>query len=206
VGLGADLSDDDGALVVRKTGDHRGFKPVIVFLPKRGEGISIMANSDRAIIGFLFEIVCQWNASLGGSPLGSACSMLRGTRKVQQLVAGLGAASALVYLAWLARCLRRGRRRFQPRLSRGRRVRIVAYSTLGALWWLFWYADWFFQLFGHPNTYVTVSRVIPWPTAFIWVSWAWSLWMMTLVVAAFMPKVGLAPRPHASQLESKAAE
>jgi hypothetical protein len=42
----------DTLLGARKTGDHRGHKPIIVMNLYANEEIAIMANSDRAMIGF----------------------------------------------------------------------------------------------------------------------------------------------------------
>ena len=31
--------------------------------------------------------------------------------------------------------------------------------------------------------------VIPWPSAFVWISWAVTLWLLTLIAVTFAPKV-----------------
>ena len=69
-GLGFDLIMDGDTLVgARKTGDHRGFKPIIVISFQDNQGIAIMSNSDRGAIGFLMNIACTWSADLSGTPL-----------------------------------------------------------------------------------------------------------------------------------------
>jgi len=62
-----------------------------------------------------------------------------------------------------------------------------------AAWWILWHTDvWFTQIThrypccGHA---VMVRAVVPWPTAFVWISWAITLWLLAWITAIFAPKV-----------------
>jgi len=64
-------------------------------------------------------------------------------------------------------------------------------SLILAIWWIFWHTD---IVLSHilgtlPDNAVTVRILIPWPTAFIWISWGVTLWLLTLIAVTFAPKV-----------------
>jgi len=40
-----------------------------------------------------------------------------------------------------------------------------------------------------PDNAVTVRMLIPWPTAFVWISWASTLWLLIPIALVFTPKV-----------------
>jgi CubicO group peptidase (beta-lactamase class C family) len=192
IGLGYDLIRVDGTLLgARKTGDHRGYKPIIVMALEEGEGIAIMANSDRAAIGFLMDIACAWSENVGGNPLQADCSELMMIRNVQLIVAGVLALGALAYVAWIVGGVRSGRRRLGWDFSWGRVVRIVLLVIILAAWWILWHTDTLFtRILGTlPDTAVTIRVLVPWPTAFVWISWAVTLWLLTWIAVAFAPKV-----------------
>jgi CubicO group peptidase (beta-lactamase class C family) len=192
VGLGYDLIHVDGTLVgARKTGDHRGYKPIIVMALENGEGIAIMANSDRAAIGFLMDIACAWSGNLDEHPLRADCGELRMIRNVQLMVAGVLALGALAYIAWVVSRIRAGRRRLGWDFSWGKVVRIELLLLVLVAWWILWHTDTLFtRILGTlPDTAVTIRVLVPWPTAFVWISWAVTLWLLTWIAVTFAPKV-----------------
>jgi hypothetical protein len=193
-GLGFDLIRVDGTLVgARKTGDHRGYKPIIVMALGEGEGIAIMANSDRAAIGFLIDIVCAWSENVNGHPMGNDCRELRMIRNVQLIVAGVLVLGALAYIAWVVRGIRTGRRKLGWEFSWGKVVLIVLLVVVLLGWWTLWHTDTLLTRIMHRypccGYAVTVRAVIPWPTAFVWISWAVTLWLLAGIAFAFAPKV-----------------
>jgi len=191
-GLGYDLIRVDGALLgARKTGDHRGFKPIIVMDLEEREGIAIMANSDRAAIGFLMDIACAWSEKLDGNPLQADCGELMMVRNVQLIVAGVLALGALAYVAWIVSSIRAGRRRLGWDFSWGKVVRIVLLVLILAAWWILWHTDTLFtRILGTlPDTAITIRVLVPWPTAFVWISWAVTLWLLALIAVTFVPEV-----------------
>ncbi len=195
-GLGYDLIRVDGRLLgARKTGDHRGFKPIIVMDLEEREGIAIMANSDRAAIGFVIDIACAWSKNVNGHPMQADCSELRMIRNVQLVVAGVLALGALAYVAWVVSRIRAGRRRLGWEYSWVKVVRIVLLVIILATWWIFWHTDTLltrivprYPCCGYA---VTVRAVVPWPTAFVWISWAVTLWLLTWIAVTFAPRVNM---------------
>jgi CubicO group peptidase (beta-lactamase class C family) len=191
-GLGYDLiMAGDSLRGARKTGDHRGYKPIIVMALEENEGIAIMANSDRAAIGFLIDIACAWSENVNGHPLQADCRELMMIRNVQFIVASMLALGALAYIAWVGRSIRAGRRRLGWEFSWGKIVRIVLLLVILAAWWILWHTDTLFTniLGALPDTAVTVRVLVPWPTAFVWISWGVTLWLLALIAVAFVPKV-----------------
>ncbi len=195
-GLGFDLyKSGDTLLGARKTGDHRGYKPIIVMDLQASEGIAIMANSDRAMIGFLIDIACAWSASVPGNLMQNDCRELWMIRNVQFILAGVLALGAFVYVGWVGYGIRNGRRQLNLIFSWRKAVRIAIPFLILAAWWLMWHTDiWLTRIMhrypccGHA---VTVRAVVPWPTAFIWISWAVTLWLLTWIATTFTPKVKL---------------
>ncbi len=193
-GLGFDLFKSGDTLQgARKTGDHRGYKPIVVMDLQANEGIAIMANSDRAMIGFLIDIACGWSANVPGNLMQNDCRELWMIRNVQYIVAGVLALGALAFLGWVGYNIRNGRRQLNLAFSWGKVVRVTIPAIILALWWIGWHTDvWLTQIThrypccGHA---VTVRAVIPWPTAFIWISWAVTLWLLAWIAVTFVPKV-----------------
>jgi hypothetical protein len=191
-GLGYDLMMVDGTLLgARKTGDHRGYKPIIVMAPEQGEGIAIMTNGDRAITGFTIDIACAWSENVDGHPMQEGCRELGMIRNVQFAVAGVLALGVLVYVSRIVAGIRAGRRRLGWNFAWGKVVRIALPAVLLVVWWIFWHTDTLFQhILGRlPDTYVTIRLLVPWPTVFVRISWAVTLWMMAWMAVVFAPKV-----------------
>ena len=105
IGLGYDLLLVDGVqLGMQKTGDNRGYKSIIVMALEQGEGIAILANSDRAQIGFIFEVVCGWSKTVSGNPLQETCQVMSMVHTVQIAVAAALALGGHALAASLDRC------------------------------------------------------------------------------------------------------
>lgn len=192
-GLGYDLIRVDDTIVgARKTGDNRGYKPIIVMAGAANEGIAIMTNSDRAAIGFLIDIVCAWSANVPGKLMQNDCGELYMIRNGQVGLAALLALGALIYAALVVRSLRSGRRQLSQEITRGKVIRWTIFVIILALWWLFWHTDlWFtriMQRYPCCGYAVTVRAIVPWPTAFVWISWAVTLWFVMWIGVNFVPK------------------
>ena len=190
-GLGFDLIMDGDILVgARKTGDHRGFKPIIVMSFQDSQGIAIMANSDRGAIGFLMNIACAWSAGLSGNTLSNDCSELMMIRNAQLSIAALIALIAVAYALFVARDIRRGHRQIVWQFTWGRAVRVGLATTALISWWVLWHTDTLFTdiLRTLPDTAVTVRLLVPWPTAFVWISRALSLLLLAWLTVTFIPK------------------
>jgi CubicO group peptidase (beta-lactamase class C family) len=193
-GLGYDLIEvDDMVIGARKTGDHRGFKPIIVMDLEHNEGIAIVTNSDRAAIGFVMDVACTWSAKSTGNPLANDCRELFMIRNVQLGLAIILALGVLIYAAWIVSKIRTGRRQPQWNFSWSKAIRIAIPLIILAVWWLLWHTD--LVLAGIAQRYpccgyaVTVRALVPWPTAFVWVSWAVTLWLLIWIATSFVPKV-----------------
>ena len=190
-GLGYDLIiDNDNLIGARKTGDHRGFKPIFAMSFQDNQGIAIMSNSDRGAIGFLMNIACAWSENLGGNPLDGDCGELRMIRNVQLSVAALIALIALVYIFFVVRDIRRGRRQPDWQFTWGKTIRTGLAAVLLIVWWVLWHTDTLFTdiLRTLPETAITVRILVPWPTAFVWISRALTLLLLAWLAFAFTPK------------------
>ena len=170
VGLGYNLDTSSGTLVARKSGDHRGFKPIVFTAPNLGAGLVILTNSDRAAAGVFADIACPWSRTLAADPLSGICGTLHLIRNLHWGAAALFAGLALAFAARPVSEIVAGTRKPGPG-TRWRAAAFVCLVLLLILWWSFWYTDVPLGIFGYPSTFVTV-RFDPWPTAFIWVSWA----------------------------------
>jgi CubicO group peptidase (beta-lactamase class C family) len=193
-GLGYDLIRvNDTLRGARKTGDHRGYKPIIVMDLVEGEGIAIMANSERAAIGFLIDIACAWSENVNGHLMQADCRELGMIRNVQLTVASVLALGALAYIVWVLLRIRAGGRRLSWEFSWSKVVRIGLLVVILAAWWILWHTDALFTGIMHRypccGYAVTVRAVVPWPTAFVWISWAVTLWFLAWVAVTFMPKI-----------------
>ena len=193
IGLGFDLIEVDGNVAgARKTGDHRGWKPLVVMDMAHGDGIVIMANSDRAAIGFLIDIACGWSRGLEVDLMRADCRELMTIRDVQLIIASVIALGALFYFASFLRGIRSGKRRPNPRLTAGRLLLVTLLLALLAAWWIAWHTDTIFTdiLKRYPaGMAVTVRALVPWPTAFVWISRAVTLWFLAWIAAVFVPRV-----------------
>lgn len=112
-------------------------------------------------------------------------------KKVQLIAASVLAFGALIYIAFAVRNILIGRRRLGWENSWGKIARIVLLTLILAVWWIFWHTD---IMLSHilgtlPDNAVTVRMLIPWPTAFVWVSWAVTIWLFTWIATTFVPKV-----------------
>lgn len=193
-GLGFDLYMSGNTLQgARKTGNHRGFKPIMVMDLQANQGIAIMSNSDRAMIGFLIDIACTWSANVPGNLMRNDCRELGMIRNVQLIVAGVLAVTALAFLGWVGYSLRNGRRQLNLTFSWSKAIRVALPIIILIAWWLMWHTDmWLVHIVhrypccGHA---VLVPALVPWPTVFVWISWGITLWLLTWIAAAFAPKV-----------------
>ena len=191
-GLGFDLIMANGNLLgARKTGDHRGWKPIIVMDLEDSAGIAIMANSDRAMIGFLIDIVCAWNESVDGHLMAADCQALHMIRNVQLGLGGVLALVAFIFIGWTANGLRTGKRHLNWEMAPGKIVRLVVFSVILIAWWVLWHTDvLFFRILNDlPETAVTIRYLVPWPTAFVWISRGLTLLMLTGIVLTFIPPI-----------------
>ena len=181
-GIGYDLSRYGGELVARKTGDNRGWKPIIFILPDRKSGIAVMSNSDRAIVGFLMDVACGWGETLKGNPLQGMCSTVRTFRDVQYGLSALLGFWLVIYVVRAIRQVRSGTRRFGLEVIRARPVRTAILGGALCFWWWFFYTDHLFALLDWGDHFVTVRLIVPWATAFVWVSCAVSAWLLALII------------------------
>ena len=112
-------------------------------------------------------------------------------KNIQLIIASVLAVGALLYLAFVIWGIRTGNRRLSWEMSWGRILRIVLLALVPIVWWIFWHTDTVFShiLRARPENAVTVRILIPWPAAFIWVSWAVTLWFVTWIAVTLTPRV-----------------
>lgn len=112
-------------------------------------------------------------------------------KKIQLIIAILLAVGALIYIAFIILGIRNGRRRLGWEFSWGKLLRIVLLAIVPVVWWVFWHTDTVFShiLRTRPENAVTVRILIPWPTTFIWISLAVTLWFLAWIAVTFMSKV-----------------
>jgi len=112
-------------------------------------------------------------------------------KKVQLMVASVLTLGALIFVVFIVRGVRNGHRQLVWELSRGKIVRIVSLLVILAVWWTFWHTDTVFShiLHARPDNAVTVRMLIPWPTAFVWISWGVTFWILAWVAVTFAPKL-----------------
>lgn len=190
-GLGYDqlVIIDNTLVAVHKGGDQRGFHTMIVMAPEAAEGIVILANSDRAIKGFIYDVGCVWSANVPKNPLQGDCNRFMMVRNVQIIVASVLFLLLLANIAWIASRVRAGKRQIDLRLTPWRIVWLVLLAIILIGWWVFWYTDTLLVSQGYPRTFVTVYAYVPMATTFIWISWAVTFWLLAWIVVTFMPKV-----------------
>jgi imidazolonepropionase-like amidohydrolase len=112
-------------------------------------------------------------------------------KNIQLIVASVLAVGALVYIAFVVRGIRNARRRLGWNYSWGKIVRILLLAIILAVWWVFWHTD---TVLSHilgtlPDNAVTVRMLVPWPAAFVWISWAVTLWLLVWIAVTFVPKL-----------------
>jgi imidazolonepropionase-like amidohydrolase len=112
-------------------------------------------------------------------------------KTIQMIAASVLVLGALIYFAFVVRGIRSGRRRFGWEFSWSRIVRIALPMVTMAVWWVFWHTDTVFShiLHARPDNAVTVRMLIPWPTAFVWISWAVTLWLLAWITVTFTSKI-----------------
>lgn len=112
-------------------------------------------------------------------------------KKIQLIIAIVLTVGALIYIAFVIRGIRNGKRRLGWEFSWGKILRIVLLAFVLVVWWVFWHTDTVFSriLRARPENAVTVRILIPWPATFIWISLAVTLWFLAWIVFTFVPKV-----------------
>ncbi|MBF9031000.1 serine hydrolase [Rhodobacterales bacterium HKCCE3408] len=189
VGLGYNLDSSTGTLVARKSGDHRGFKPIVFTIPELGAALVILTNSDRAAAGVFADIACPWSRLLQGNPLSTTCSQLFMIRNAHWGIAAFLVATGLwVGTRPVVECLK-GTRALVTSVRSWRGLAVLFLSLFLIAWWGFWYTDIPLRLLSYPPTFYTV-RFDPWPTAFVWISWG-----ITVLVIALMLRTALRQGP-----------
>ena len=187
IGLGYNLDTSTGVLVARKSGDHRGFKPIVFSIPELGAALVILTNSDRAAAGAFADIACPWSRLLQGDPLRPICGQLYLIRNAHWgLAAFLFAVGAWTGARTARDWISGARVPVKSLLSRRGFLAAFLIFILIA-WWGFWYTDIPLGLLGYPPTFYTV-RFDPWPTAFVWVSWAFTFLVLAMLLRAALPK------------------
>ncbi len=186
VGLGYNLDTGTGVLVARKSGDHRGFKPIVFSIPDRGAALVILTNSDRAAAGAFADIACPWSRLLQGDPLRPLCGQLYLIRNAHWVLATFLFAVSGWVGARPALELAKGIRGpiYRVRSWRGLAAAVLLFVIVA--WWVFWYTDIPLGLLGYPPTFYTV-RFDPWPTAFVWVSWGFTFLAFAMLLRASLP-------------------
>ena len=125
------------------------------------------------------------------SMLGELAAKYEVPKTIQNIAASVLALGALIYIASVVIGIRSGRRRFAWEFSWSRIVRIVLLAVILAVWWIFWHTDTVFShiLHARPDNAITVRMLIPWSAAFVWISWAVTLWLLIWISVTFLPKV-----------------
>jgi hypothetical protein len=98
---------------------------------------------------------------------------------------------ALIYIGFVIRGIRNGKRQLGWEFSWGKILRIALLVLVPVVWWVFWHTDTVFShiLRARPENAVTVRILIPWPTTFISISLAVTLWFLASIFVTFVPKV-----------------
>jgi imidazolonepropionase-like amidohydrolase len=112
-------------------------------------------------------------------------------KTIQLIAAAVLVVGLLIYIVFVTRSIFNGQRRLGWNYSRGKVGRLVLLLIILAVWWIFWHTD---IVLSHilgtlPDNAVTVRMLIPWPTAFVWISWAVTLWLLALTVTVLVPKL-----------------
>ncbi|NIB38473.1 beta-lactamase family protein [Pseudomaricurvus alkylphenolicus] len=185
-------------------GDNQGWEAIVLTLPDMQEGIVILSNSDRAsTFGYQLDLLSAWSRQIAGDPLRSLYQSGAGMRDLQYKVALALVLVLIIYMAWVAAGLRAGRRRLALEFTRRRVVRITLLASAIGLWWIFWYSG-LGKVIVEPDLpehfRPVVALWVPWPTAFIWISWALTFWGFGLIASGFAPA---AKRSFTSQTEGE---
>jgi CubicO group peptidase (beta-lactamase class C family) len=158
------------ARMVSHTGASRGFRAVLAMAPDRGEGLVVLANSDRAQ-AMTTDLLCGWGSSTLERELAS-CWVERKRRGTLLLVAGMVGLGVL--MDGLAFALRR------PRLRADRHpwassARLGLSVTLLAAWWMFWYTD---ELAARREGIAHFMPVSGAPPTFFWLTVVITVWCL----------------------------
>ncbi len=199
-GLGYMLVPGD-TLMAFHGGDNRGWKAMVFTMPEMREGLVILTNSDRAqTFGFQMELLCAWSELLPRNPAQGMCEGAKGPRNMLRTVAAVLGLGLVSYGGWVVARLRAGRLRLGWEFSWRRILRIVLLAAGIALWWVFWYTGLIMAIAvpGWPEHFLPVTFLVPWPTAFAWISWAVSLWGVALIATTFAPRVKRQPSTEAA--------
>lgn len=187
IGLGYNLHLDGDTLIVRKSGDHRGYKAIVFAMPEIGAGLVILANSDRAAPGIFADIGCPWSRALTGDPMRKVCGQLAMLRNVHLLVAGVTALIGAFIGLRVILGLRAGTRASLRQRPVFHWFGVGVLALLIPAWWGYWYSDIPLRLQGFPPTFYTVRATL-WPTAFVWVSLGLSLMLASLILLLLCPR------------------
>jgi len=163
---------------------------------KRADMVLLSANpldnisNTREIVGVMAR--GQWlpQENLRGM-LDDLAAKYEVPKKIQLIIASVLAVGVLIYIAFVIRGIRNGKRRLSREFSWGKVMRIVLLTLVPVVWWVFWHTDTVFSriLRARPEHAVTVRILIPWPETFIWISLAATLWFVVWIAVTFVPKV-----------------
>lgn len=183
----------NGTRIVSHSGANRGWKAQFAALPKKGEGIVILTNSDMG--GDLTaDVTCVWSAWAAGDT-GQVCQVVQTQRNRALVVAGVLGLGLVVYGGWVATEMRAGRRRLG---WTWRRVLFFALALLdAALWWVLWYTD---AVSVVSESWKTSAPRMLMPATFDWVTLTVTLWGLVVAVTCLAPKE---KQPHAADTRAE---
>lgn len=163
---------------------------------KRADIVLLAANplenisNTREIVGVMVR--GQWlPQEMLQDMLGDLAAKYEVPKTIQLIAAAVLVVGLLIYIVFVTRSILNGQRRLGWNYSRGNVGRLALLLIVLAVWWIFWHTD---IVLSHilgtlPDNAVTVRMLIPWPTAFVWISWAVTLWLLTWAAVTFAPKV-----------------
>lgn len=175
-GLGLSISKlANGVTLFHHGGSNIGWKARILFIPGLGEGIVLVTNSDRGS-DLIDDVSCEWVDWATQPRPGFLCD--RSGRTKLAYVAGALLAALAVFTAWRWLELRRAQRRFRLRFPARRVARLTVLVIALVGWWAVLYGG------------IVLAGYFP-PT-FHWISVAYTLWMIVLLILTFAYE---APKP-----------
>jgi CubicO group peptidase (beta-lactamase class C family) len=157
--------------LIHHSGSNIGWKSRIMFIPSQGNGIVIITNSDRGW-DLIKDLCCDWLHWAAGEQPGFVCDQ-SGRIKMAYIAAGLFM-PLVIFTGWRVLEFGTGRRHLQIKLSRGRVVRLGVIVILLAGWWIGLYQG------------IVIAGYFPF--TFHWISLAYTLWMLVLLVFTFAHK------------------